>query len=413
MSVVTLLLALLGLAALWLLARASACEMALLFGPTEEVEPPVKTGGAERPRDPQTFLGPVLLVGYVATVLLVCCITLLYHRLNVAGWLDAWWMPVLASTVLGLIFGDLLPRAMAVRRPLKVILDSSICCRFAERWGASFFRHMDRLALRWAERLAAFAPDTSRGLAEAEYATMLDIGTREGALHPAEKRLIQRVLGLGRRNLRELMTPRDLMVCLDIETPMEEMRRIARDGRHRRLPLTNGSRDAVVGILNVRSFLTEKEPDMIACVEPPAFVPETMSALELLKSFLRGAQHMAIVVDEFGGVDGLITLEDIVEEIFGEILDEYDADGPLWEVAGPHLFLVQGAAPLPRVSEWLGLPMEANGVDTVGGWLTERLGAIPKLGDSYACAGLNFRVEKMDRFRVKFVLVRDERRPKP
>ena len=208
------------------------------------------------------------------------------------------------------------------------------------------------------------------------------------------------------------MTPRNEMCCLDAEMDLSLMKTKAAAMQHRRLPIYSGSLDSIVGILNVRRFLVEPEADLIACIEPPAFVPETMSALELLKNFLRGSQRMAIVLDEFGGVEGLVTVEDLVEEIFGEIYDEYDEVLPIYQSLGSHQFLIRGTARLSAVSHLLKIDLEADGIDTLGGWLTDKIGAIPRVGDNYSFGGYKFHIEKMLRWRAETVLVHDERRKK-
>jgi CBS domain containing-hemolysin-like protein len=248
------------------------------------------------------------------------------------------------------------------------------------------------------------------GLTEDEYLTMLDVSTQEGTLRPAERRLIERTLALADHRLRELMVPRSEMRCLDAEMDLESMKAQARSMQHRRLPIFSDSLDSIVGVLNVKRLLVNPEADVIDCIEPAGFVPETMVALELLKSFLRGPQRLAIVVDEFGGVEGLITLEDILEEVFGEIYDEYDAALLSWEEIEPGTFLVHGQTRLTEISAWLKVRLKAEGVDTLGGWLADRLGALPRVGDRVVWRGYSFQVEKMNRLVVDRLLLRNERR---
>ncbi len=416
MSLSAVILAAGAVAALWASARVSACEAAVSSIPLESLKetPVANDRRLERLREvvfhPRRFLGPLLLAGLVFNAILILCLTLFCSEVLELRGARAWWAPLLLTTALILVFGEVLPQTLAGRRPLETALECMRCVHALERTGRPFFDLMDRLSFRWAARMTPPSRPAPPGLNEQEYLTMLDVGTREGTLLASERRLIERTLRLGDHNLRELMTPRTAMVVVDAEMEPDQMRQCAVASRHRRLPICNGSRDLVIGILNVRRCLSEAEPDMMVCVEPPAFVPETMTALELLKSFLRGPQRMALVIDEYGGVDGLITMEDLVEEVFGEIVDEYDANPVLWEELEPHMFVAQGAAPLSRLSEWLGVQIEADGVDTLGGWMTDRLGAMPKVGDRCAFRGLTFQVEKMQRLRVETILVRDERR---
>lgn len=376
---------------------------------------------------PRKYLTTLLLGNVAANAILACGLVFLTQETGktipfskapaIIGLFPAaapsvfsWWPLVLVTAGIVLIFGEMIPKAVAARVGIPVALRLVGPLRLIERLLHPFTSSMDRFAHLCAVRLSPPSLRPLRGLTEDEYITMLDVGAREGALSPVERQLIQRTLHLSDRNLRELMTPRSEMCCLDAELEFAEIKKRAAAMRHRRLPIYSESPDSVVGILNVRRFLLETEGDLIACIEPPAFVPETMTALELLKNFLRGPQRMALVVDEFGGVEGLITLEDIVEEVFGEIYDEYDDDSPAWDEIEPGVFVMRGSAHLPAVSQWLGIEIEADGVDTLGGWLTDRLGVLPKVGDRHLFLGWSFQVEKMQRLRVGKVLVRDERR---
>lgn len=409
-------IALVSLLALLASALFSAAEVAIFsvraqtLKSLREQKEPRAEWIAEVLAQPRRFLSAILLGNVVSNAIVACGLTLLCHKIAFNGGWCAQWAPLLASVGLLLIFGELLPKAVATQRVTATALGMVGWLRALERLARPLTVLMDRLAQQWTIRITPFSARPIHGLTEDEYVTMLDVGTREGALRPSERRLIERTLHLANRNLRELMTPRSEMCCLDEEMNLDEMKARAAAMRHRRLPICSGSPDSVLGILNAKRFLLEPEADMIACIEPPAFVPETMTALELLKNFLRGPQRMAMVVDEFGGVEGLITLEDIVEEVFGEIYDEYDDASPSWEEIEAGVFVARGSAHLPEVSKWLGVDIEADGIDTLGGWITDRLGAMPRVGDRCSYRGYSFQVEKMQRLRVETLLVRNERK---
>lgn len=410
MTVLPILLATACLAGLWLASGVAACEAALLGGPSR---PRPNRAGAEAAAREKTeavrLLGPIHFVFTATSAMTLVAATAFGMILETRGE-EAWWLaPAVAGSLL-LVLGDLVPKALVrhgVSLPNPRWLD--LISRASEA-ARPFFNLMDAIAARWVRRFVPRAGRALPGLTEEEYLTLLDVGTREGALRPSERRLIEQAILLGERNLREMMTPRTQIRFVDVGWDLARMREQAVAARHRRLPICDGSLDSIVGILNVRRFLLKTEPDPIACFEPAAFVPETMSALELLKSFLRGPQRLAIVLDEFGGVDGLITMEDVVEEVFGEISDEFDDEPTPWEEIEEGTLLARGNAPLRRVSERLGVKLRAEGVDTLGGWITDRIGAIPRPGDVCSFGGLAFQVEKVNRNRVETVLVRDERR---
>jgi putative hemolysin len=360
-------------------------------------------------RRPRRFVITIWIGNVLSNSVFALAVTLLWYRFYSHENMVGWWIPMVSVILLLLFFGELIPKAIATRAGTFIALNIVGLLRNAERQIRPLSVILDKLSQQWVNRIVPPTMRPVHGLTEDEYLTMLDVSTKQGTLRSSERRLIERTLQLADRNLRELMTPRNDMNCLDVELDFEEMKVKAAQLRHRRLPLYSDSPDSIVGILNVRRFLLEAEADIIACVEPPAFVPETMTALELLKAFMRGPQRMAMVVDEFGGVEGLVTLEDIVEEVFGEIYDEYDDASEDWTEISPKVFSIRGTAHLPKLSRWLGVDLEAEGIDTLGGWITDRLGAIPKEGDSVSLDGLTFQVNRMQRWRVGSVILKDER----
>jgi CBS domain containing-hemolysin-like protein len=361
---------------------------------------------------PRKYLNTILFGNALSSALFVLGITLLslgvYSKPSESGW----WISIVVSSGLLILLGEFVPKALARRNETAVALGAVLYLKqIQKRWGP-FLDYFDRRVQEWLIRLIPSSVRMIKGLSEEEYLTMLEAGLQEGALEPAERRLLERVLRLSHRNLRELMTPRSEILGLDVGMEIEEMKSKASAYRHRRLPIFNGSPDSPVGILNAKKFLLQPDLDLMDCIEPISAVPETMPAAELLKNFLRGPQRMALVLDEFGGVEGLITIENLLEEIFGEMFDEYDDEPPSWQEIEPGLFVVSGAAHLPEVSERLGVTLEAKGVDTVGGWFMEHLGALPRVGDNVHYRHLAFQVEKMHRLRVVTVLVRDLKRRK-
>lgn len=359
---------------------------------------------------PRRFLIALLLGNALSVAIVTVGLTLLCLRFCPPLDPCPWWIPILATMTLLLIAGEMIPKALAFHRAGDVALFLAGPLHSLEKIFRGTVRPLDAIAQRWASRMAPAGHAPLHGLSEEEYITMLDVGMREGALGVGERRLIERALRLADRNLRELMTPRSEICGLDVDLDIAEMRRQAIAFKHRRLPIYSGSPDSVVGILNVRRFLLQPDVDLMECIDPPAFVPETMTALELMKNLIRVSRPMALVVDEFGGVEGLITLENLVEEVFGDIQDEYDAEASPWEQIEPHVYIARGSAHLPDVSLWLEMNLEADGIDTLGGWITDRLGTLPKEGDTVQAGHYTFQVEKMNRSRVASVLVRDERK---
>ncbi|MDD2709433.1 MAG: hemolysin family protein [Verrucomicrobiae bacterium] len=359
---------------------------------------------------PRRFLAAILLGNTLANATAVCGIILIWRTImpDTSGWQH--WIPAFLAVILLLLVGEILPKAVARQKTARFAF-------FTVRWICgieALFHPLTARGQRLSEKIASrFTPSALRihqGITEEEYTTMLDVGAREGALRSAERQFIERAISLADRCLRELMVPRIAMRCVDAELDLETMKAQAAALRRRRLPIFSESLDSIVGILNTRRLLLQPEMDVIECIEPAAFVPETMPAIDLLHNFLRSHQRMAIVLDEFGGVEGLITLEDLAEEVFGKITDEYDLDWPDWEPVEPGVFITRGRTPLWRIREWLRVDLEAEGVDTLGGWLAEKLGALPRVGDTVASGPCTFHVERVNRHCVDTILVRDRRK---
>src|SRR5207249_4078293 len=164
-------------------------------------------------------------------------------------------------------------------------------------------------------------------LTDADYQELLELAYQHGTLAESEKEIILQIISLDRRTVREVMKPRSQMAAIPDDLSMEEMIAAARKYKHRRLPIYDETPDTIVGILNTRALLLDRQIDLAEAIEFPSFVPESMNLLQLLKSLQRQQRGLAIVLDEFGGTAGLVTMEDILEEMVGEIRGEGEAQG--------------------------------------------------------------------------------------
>ncbi len=236
---------------------------------------------------------------------------------------------------------------------------------------------------------------------------------------PADRtsELIHRVLEFREKVARDIMVPRTEVMAFEAATPVPEiLRRLAEEG-HSRVPVYEGSLDKVVGILHARDLVPLlANPELIVLadlVRPPTFVPWSTPVQVLLRSMQRKHQHMMIVVDEYGGVMGAVTLEDVLEEIVGEIQDEWDTDeSDAVEAASDGSFLVRGDAPVSEFNEATGAGIPPTGpYETVAGFLVSIAGAIPARGDRLRWRDWTFTVSETDGRRIERVRVLRERRP--
>jgi putative hemolysin len=221
-----------------------------------------------------------------------------------------------------------------------------------------------------------------------------------------EKRMINDILDLADMTVREIMKPRvDMIMAEDVEPARTALERMRGTG-YSRLPVYHEEVDDVIGIVNYKDLMG---PLMDGRMEGPVsdyMLPETKNVLALLSELQEARMQMAIVVDEYGGTDGLITMEDIVEEIIGEIVDETDRDRELVSAVGPDQWRCDGRFPVEDAVE-LGWPMEeSDDYETVAGWLIHTLDFVPKVGDEFVVEGFSFKVEKMRRSRISVIRVR-------
>jgi CBS domain containing-hemolysin-like protein len=254
-------------------------------------------------------------------------------------------------------------------------------------------------------------------LTEEELRTLVDVGASEGIVEREEREMIHKVFELEDTLVRSLMVPRPDMICLDVETPARDILPAVREHLHARVPVYEGSIDVIVGVLYTKDllpYLTGLPPDfeLRAHLHPPYFVPESKRADALLQEFQAKKLQMAIVVDEYGGTAGLVTLEDLLEELVGEIADEYDEPERLIQQVDATTFLVAGKLGIDELNAATGLAVPKQSFDTVGGWVLDLFGRVPRKAERTETDDVAITVEKVERTRVVEVRVCLRRPPR-
>lgn len=231
-----------------------------------------------------------------------------------------------------------------------------------------------------------------------------------GVLGTAQRDMLLGVFSLEDTTVEDIMTPRLDIVAVSASASWPEVAAVAREGEHSRIPVHRDSLDDIAGILYAKDLApvlagTRERPDhWHGLIRPVPFVPESKSLAAQLRDFQRGSTHLAIVVDEFGGTSGLVTLEDVLEEVVGEIHDEYDIDEPpAVEREGNQRFWVDGRLPLDDLSAALGASFEHEEVSTVGGLIYSELGRVPRPGEQLTFGGFRVVVEDVVRRRIRRV----------
>jgi CBS domain containing-hemolysin-like protein len=252
--------------------------------------------------------------------------------------------------------------------------------------------------------------ESEESASEEEVEAFIDVGTQEGILEPADRDLVWGVVDFGDTQVKSVMTPRVDMACGRVTDTLDELAERFVASGYSRLPLFRDSVDQIVGVAHLRDLLQALRSGSARTAgelaKPPFFVPETKLLGELLKSFQARRQQLAIVINEFGGTEGLVTVEDLVEEIVGEISDEHDEEAPENRLLEDGSLVLDGRAAVSTLDEFFGVKPEEDGVETVGGLLSGALGRVPATGEQIRHSGLEFDVERADERRILSVRVR-------
>jgi CBS domain containing-hemolysin-like protein len=326
------------------------------------------------------------------------------------------------TTAVVLFLGEIVPKTVGKRHPVRVSMLSIPLVRAISLllWPLASATTRGTSLL-----VGFFGGGATRGptVTSEEIEYLIEMGSREGVLDEVKEELLNSVLEFADRVVREIMIPRTRMAALDREAPPEELLRVVRENPFSRMPVYDGSIDNVVGVLLLRDILPAvlggggEKVSLEQHIKPPFFVPEQMKISRLLKEMQRRKTHIAIVVDEFGGTSGLVTLEDVIEEIVGEIQDEADVESAPVKVLADGVWLADASVPLheleallnerpaaepagdgPRAPE-VRFPEDGD-FETLGGFVTAHAGRVPPVGAVIAWDGLTFVVRAGDERRV-------------
>ena len=316
----------------------------------------------------------------------------------------AWLFSTVVMTFIILIFCEVGPKVFAINRSEQVSLKVAPAIFLLERLVLPLrvvVQAVSDFLISFWERKN---PHREFPLSREELETALDHGSREGTLDGEEKEMISEIFKLGGKSVRQLMTPRNEIVSFEIDTPLEEIDAVIREKEYSRIPIYSGKLENVVGILYPKDLLIARvrgieSPVLVDLLRRPFFIPETMKASLLLKEFLDRKIHIALVVDEYGGLAGLITMDDLVEEIIGEIRERGEIP-PGYEVVEEDTVQLLGRLELDYINEEFGLELSGENNVTLGGFLSERLGRLPQPGDVCLLDDLRFTVLSVKKRRV-------------
>jgi CBS domain containing-hemolysin-like protein len=309
-------------------------------------------------------------------------------------------------TFMHIVFGELAPKYTAIANPLKVSL------RLVRPLGAFYFlfkpaiwvlHKSSNFLLRGLLRMKPI-PGTELAHSEEELRLILEQSEKSKEVSPLGRKLVLNVLDLRERVVRDIMTPRGEVVYLDLEDDFETNAKKAIASKHTRFPLCRENLDNAVGQIHIKDLvpiMNDPNPDLMKIKRELIPVPEMMLLEKLLNLFLSKHAHLAIVVDEFGGTVGMVTLEDVLEELVGDIQDEFDTEKAEFQTINANEFTVDGTLGLYELNDLAKLELESSDVSTIGGYVTHLLGHLPKQGEQVKIDNYLVTVSQTDARRVK------------
>jgi putative hemolysin len=316
---------------------------------------------------------------------------------------------VLAITFLSIVLGELIPKQIALLDAEGIALAVARTMRFISSALSPVARVLSACSS-GALKLFGFPPSRPQPVSEEEIKVMIDQGIEHGMFAQAERDMIEGVFTLGDQRVNELMVPRADIVWLDVEDPIEVRNKSIMESGHSRFPVCRGGLDTVLGVVRAKDILDcmleDKSCDLMEYVRPAIYVPENALALKVIETFKKERRHTALAVDEYGIVQGLITIYDIVESVVGDIPTTGKAEEPMAVKRADGSWLLDGLLPLDRFKEIFDtgdLPQEGS-YQTLGGFVMMQLGRIPSPADFFDWGGLRLEVLDMAGNRVLKVL---------
>jgi CBS domain containing-hemolysin-like protein len=310
-------------------------------------------------------------------------------------------------TFLHIVAGEQAPKSFGIRTPLATALWVAYPMRVFHFIAYPFIWLLNESSLGLLRWLGLEPAHETEGVSsEDELRLMVAASQKHFGASAFSRDLVQNALALRQRRVRDVMRPRQEIVGLDTQATITECLEVAEKTRYSRFPLCEGGDvDRTVGVAHIKDLYALRQKGGTAAELRPVarklvYVPETARLEKLLQVLLDRRLHVAVVVDEYGSTTGLVTLENILEELVGQIQDEFDQEKPLLTQTGPGAWMVAGALPLFELSELVGQPLAAEGIITVSGLVTQRLGGFPKVGDTLALGDATLRVTTLDGLRV-------------
>jgi putative hemolysin len=351
---------------------------------------------------PREVLSVILLVDTFVNILLIVLTVAIARSIPIPF---PYWIKTLFLFALIVIVCDLVPKMLALRDPFRFARQAIMLMRAL----LPIFGPLSRISLMASEIIANFflstKPERVEQFDDEELIALVELSAEQGQLRAEEQEMIEAIIKLGNKSAKDCLTPRvDAFFISDSLTNDDVIQQL-QTKRRARVPVFGESPDEILGILDVKAFLADPSEHYTEKLGVPSFVPETMRALDLLRAFLKHPQRLAIVIDEFGGTEGVVTLGDILDEILAEVAPRGDEELYLEEL-GNDTWLASGSVRLEDLEEALHVDFATEDFDTLNGLIFNRLGYVPRSGETVRVPPLEMEVRESTRRRVVEVKLR-------
>ena len=347
---------------------------------------------------PQTFFSTILLGNNIVSIALASLSTIFLSI--IFGWSELTIL-VVSSGVL-LIFGELFPKYLARENADRVYLLASLPLRFVYIIFYPFVKAASLFSDKLTGTMSREADAVGKLFERENIKGLVKESEKAGIVDKKESDIIEKVIELGEQRVYEAMTPRTDIVAVEITQSISEVLSIFIESGYSKLPVYEDNQDNIKGILLSKDMF--KKPDSIQSImRNVSFIPETKKSLDVLNEFLGGKITIAIVVDEFGGTAGIVTMEDILEELFGEIIDEFDVDEHIFRKIAPNTYIISGKYEIDQINENSDLKIEEGDYETIGGYIISKLGRIPALGETVVIGRLTILIARATAQRIDVI----------
>ncbi len=310
---------------------------------------------------------------------------------------------IIFSGVVILFIGEILPKTIAIYSAPKLAILASPVIEFLSK----VFYPLVFVLQRLSNALSSLFTGTKKGVyfTEGELKTALILGKRAGAISASEEEMIQYVLKFKDTSASQIMTPRVEVKAVDLTSSRDDVLKLLKEQRHSKFPVYEKSMDNIRGVLYSKDIFLDSRLEWETLMKEPVFIPESKKIDDILTDFINKGERIAIVLDEYGGTSGIVTFEDIVEEIFGELYDEYEFPQELIEKVGRKTYRISAKAPIKSLNLELdiNLPEEE---DSLAGFILSRLERIPAQKEAFKARGIDFLIERATRKRILSVIIK-------